>query len=58
MMNSATQGYGDLAVCAVASRYRYGSGVERDLDEAKRWYARAAANGHQAAKRYLEELGA
>jgi TPR repeat protein len=58
MMDSATQGYGDLAVCAVASRYRYGSGVERDLDEAKRWYARAAANGHQAAKRYLEELDA
>ena len=57
-MDSATQGYGAIAEFAVANRYKLGLGVRKDLDEAKRWYARAAANGHQAAKLYLEELDA
>ena len=57
-MDSATQGYGAIAEFAVANRYKLGLGVRKDLDEAKRWYARAVANGHQAAKLYLEELDA
>jgi TPR repeat protein len=36
--------------------YEKGDGVERDLDEARRWYARAAAKGHQAAIERLAEL--
>jgi TPR repeat protein len=32
-------------LCAL--RYNHGEGVEVDLDEARRWYARAAAKGHE-----------
>ena len=43
----------NLGVC-----YEYGDCVEADLDEAKRWYARAAATGHEQAIARLEELNA
>ena len=36
--------------------YESGGGVERDLDEARRWYARAAAKGHEGAIEVLAEL--
>ena len=38
--------------------YEHGDGIEADLDEAKRWYARAAAKGHEDAIAILEELNA
>ena len=35
-----------------------GVGVERDVDEAKRWYARAAAKGDERAARALARVEA
>ena len=35
-----------------------GVGVERDVDEAKRWYARAAAKGDKSAIKSLARLAA
>ena len=43
----------NLGIC-----YENSDGIEADLDEAKRWYARAAAKGHKEAIEILEELNA
>jgi TPR repeat protein len=36
--------------------YAEGKGVTKDLDEARKWYARAAAKGDESAKKKLHEL--
>ena len=36
--------------------YEAGRGVERDLERAREWYARAAAAGNQRAREALERL--
>ena len=45
---SAEQNFTD-SLCMLGNCYLHGEGVEADLDEAKRWYARAAANGDERA---------
>jgi TPR repeat protein len=46
------------AQCSVAEFYEYGECVEQSLDEAKRWYSLAAAQGDEDAKDKLKELSA
>ena len=43
---SAEQGH-TISEFLFACCYRNGGGVEPNLDEARRWYARAAAKGHE-----------
>jgi TPR repeat protein len=54
---AAEQGNADASV-NLGVLYENGDGVERDLDKAKRWYARAAAKGHKHAIEALEALNA
>lgn len=42
----------------VGERYVTGRGVTQDLEEAKRWFARAAAKGHDKAVSALEQISA
>ena len=37
--------------------YEQGTGVQRDVDEAKKWYTLAANNGDPDAKQALRQLG-
>lgn len=39
----------------IGSRYENGTGVERDLDKAYQWYAKAAAQGHPLALQKMED---
>jgi len=36
--------------------YRNGEGVVKNLREARRWFEKAVAQGHEDAKRHLKEL--
>jgi TPR repeat protein len=42
----------------IGSMYRFGSGVEKDLDAAKMWFKKAATNGYDYANTVLKELEA
>ena len=44
---------GRLGAC-----YTVGRGVETDYDEARRWFARAAAKGNEDAKRSIADIDA
>ena len=39
----------------IGSRYENGTGVERDMDKAYQWYAKAAAQGHPLAQQKMED---
>ena len=52
---SAAQGF-THAIYQVGFCYVNGEGTETDLAEAKRWFERAAANGHKDTIRGLEVL--
>jgi hypothetical protein len=52
---AAERGDGD-AQWALGDFYTQGQGVTRDVDEARRWYAAAAAQGYKGAKEALERL--
>ena len=54
---AAEQGHAEASM-NLGSCYESGAGVEHDLDEAKRWFARAAAKGQKQAIEALEELNA
>ncbi|KAH8049784.1 hypothetical protein JL721_11563 [Aureococcus anophagefferens] len=54
---SAEKGYVP-AMLMVGMAHREGQGVERDLDEAKRWLERAAAKGNAQAVAALDEMNA
>ena len=41
----------------VGSCYENGTGVEKNFDEALKWYNKAAAAGNEIAEEYLEYLG-
>ena len=41
---------------AVGHYTEVGIGVTTDLEEAKRWYARASAQGHERATQHLQQL--
>ncbi|KAH8047520.1 hypothetical protein JL720_16093 [Aureococcus anophagefferens] len=53
--SSASQGYFN-AFYGLGKCLENGYGVDRDLDEAKRWYARVAAKGDEEAIAALERL--
>jgi hypothetical protein len=54
---AADRGY-TAAEFNLAISYRKGEGVDVDLEEARRWYARAAAKGHEKAASALTKLDA
>ena len=54
--SAASQGYID-AFAALGYCFEHGYGADPDLDEAKRWYARAAAKGNEPASLALARLG-
>ena len=39
-------------------RYQNGNGVTKDLNKAKEWYTKAAAQGHKKAQTHLDRLNA
>ena len=43
-------------MCDLGNLYRLGYGVERDIQEGRRWYERAAAMGDKGAIATLEML--
>ena len=45
-----------LAMYALGTCYEAGVGVPPDVDEAVKWYRKAAAQGNDLAKKRLEEL--
>ena len=48
---------GDVdAQMALGSCYYYGIGVQKDYNEAYKWFSEAAKKGNPAAKRHLTEL--
>lgn len=53
-LNRANEG--DMgAQFIIGSRYEHGTGVERDLEKAYQWYAKAAAQGHPLAQQKMED---
>lgn len=50
------QGHVD-ACYSVAVYYEKGVGVESSLEEAKKWFGRAAEGGHATAQKKVKELG-
>ena len=54
-MQSAVQGDMD-AQYSLCMCYEEGLGVDVDLEEARDWYARAAEQGHKAAKKACKKL--
>lgn len=46
-----------LAQYRLACCYENGDGVQMNLNEARKWYASAAANGHSGSKNKLAQLG-
>lgn len=46
----------EWACCELGKRYLSGKGVDKDIEEAKRLFKRAADRGHQAARAELERL--
>ena len=57
MKLAAEQGY-TKAEAKLGQYFLTGVGVEADLDQAKHWFARAAAKGHERAREKLAELNA
>ncbi len=55
-LEAATNG-NVLAQYRLACCYESGDGVEMNLNEAKKWYATAASNGHSGSERKLAQLG-
>eukprot|EP00698_Gefionella_okellyi_P018730 TRINITY_DN5650_c1_g1_i1.p2 TRINITY_DN5650_c1_g1~~TRINITY_DN5650_c1_g1_i1.p2 ORF type:complete len:108 (-),score=13.80 TRINITY_DN5650_c1_g1_i1:442-765(-) len=53
--HAAEQGYADAQVVC-GNRYRSGRYVDKDLNEARRWYGLAALQGNQSAIRNLKEI--
>ena len=56
-MLAAAKGHG-AAMANIGALYHQGVGVEFDLDEAKRWYDRAAAAGKPPSAVFLRDLDA
>ena len=54
---AADRGY-TRAEYNIAVSYKEGEGVDVDLEEARRWYARAAAKGYEKAASALAALDA
>ena len=54
-MLAAVQGLTD-AEGLVGQAYKDGVGVDVDLDGAERWFARAAAKGHELSRKELNEI--
>lgn len=44
------------AQCTVGLKYRFGDGVEEDLNEAIKWFKRSANQGHVDAQRNLGDI--
>ena len=45
-----------IAQCSVGYYYETGKGVAKNITEAKKWYKKAADNGHAGAKEAYERL--
>ena len=54
-MMAAKQGYAE-AQCCCGAMYYTGDGVERDLDEAQKFWELAAAQGHEQAQMILVKI--
>ncbi len=52
---AAEQGHA-YAQFTVGLMYENGDGVSKDIDEARKWYRKAADQGHEAAKEALKRL--
>jgi len=44
------------AQCGLGLMYANGRGVAKDLDQARKWFEKAAAQDHKQAKEYLKKL--
>jgi hypothetical protein len=55
-LNAAEAGH-PVAQYQIGVLYERGQGTARDLNAARAWYVRAAAQGHEDAKRQLERIG-
>lgn len=53
-LSAARQGHPD-AECKMGKCYRDGRGVQKDEQQAREWYQKAAAHGSKEAKEYLEK---
>lgn len=56
-LSAARQGHPD-AECKMGKCYRDGRGVQKDEQQAREWYEKAAAHGSKEAKEYLEQTHA
>lgn len=55
LKEAASKGHMD-AQCTLGTRYQYGYGTARNLEEAKQWYRKAAEQGHKFAINALKSM--